>query len=800
VNPAPAAAAAGVAGRILGAMPPPECAVAPAPPPAPAQRCVRIEVRGTVQGVGFRPYVYRLATGLGLRGDVRNAGGLVVIRAGGVLPAVAAFLDRLPAEAPPAARIARVTAVEVGPARLPAGARFRVAASTRAEGQRAVTPDLATCAACLAELFDPGDRRHRYPFTTCSGCGPRATVIDDLPYDRARTTMARFPLCPECSREYHDPADRRFHAEPVACPECGPQLWWRAGAGPPRRREEALAAAVAVLAGGGLVAVKGIGGYQLICAAGDAAAVARTRAAKQRPAKPLAVMVADLPAARRLGELCAAEEHLLCLPARPIVLVRRAAAGAPATGPAAAGLPEVGLFLPASPLHHLLLAALAGPLVVTSGNRRGEPIAAGDGEAVRALGPLVDGVLGHDRPIRSRYDDSVARVVAGRATLIRRARGYAPEALPLPVPTPEPVLAVGAQLKHTVTVATGGRAVVGPHTGDLADASTLDVFAGTVRRLCRWLAVRPRLVAHDLHPGYLSTRFAAGHPAPGTAVQHHHAHVAAVAAEHGLAGPFLGVAYDGLGLGDDGTLWGGEVLLATYTGYRRLARFGRAPLPGGEAAVRRPARMALGYLYGAEDLGGPPPEPGLAADLLARLDPREVATVRQMVHRRLNSPVASSAGRLFDAVASLLGLCDQVSYEGEAAVRLEAAAAGHGAPPALPWRLAHRDGLCVYDPAPTLRALLEAGAGQPPGRLAAAFHTTLVEVTCALVAEAAERTGVRQVCLGGGVFANQRLTTELLGRLAGAGFEVVTGHRVPVNDGGISYGQAAVAAARLAEE
>jgi hydrogenase maturation protein HypF len=764
-----------------------------------------------VQGVGFRPYVYRLATALGLRGEVCNAGGQVVIRAGGPAPSVASFIARLPAEAPPAATITSMTAVDVPPPRAVAGPGFRVApstgvvtgvatgGSTRAD-TGAVIPDLATCGACLTDLFDPADRRYRYPFLTCVDCGPRATVVDDLPYDRERTAMAAFPLCAACAREYRDPADRRFHAEPVACPRCGPQLWWLpAGGAGRRRREDALTAAVAVLAAGGLVAAKGIGGYQLMCDAGDAAAVARIRAAKRRPSKPLAVMVTGLDMARVLAELSAEEVDLLCGPARPIVLVHRRAGAGDAIAAACGGLPEIGLFLPYSPVHHLLLDALARPLVVTSGNPAGAPIAIDDDEAVRTLGPLVDGVLGHDRPIRSRYDDSVARVVAGGAAVIRRARGFAPAPLPLPVAAARPVLAVGAQLKHTVAVAVGGAAVLGPHTGDLADAATFDAFTDTAARLCRWWSVTPEVFAHDLHPGYLSTQYAAGRSGRRVAVQHHHAHVAAVAAEHGLTGAFLGVAYDGLGLGDDGTLWGGEVLLATYTGYRRVARFGRAPLPGGEAAVRRPARMALGYLYGAERLGAEPLDPALAADLPDRLAPREADVVRRMVRRRVNTPVASSAGRLFDAVASLLGLADVVSYEGEAAVLLEAAAAGQdAATAALPWRLVRRDGLLVYDPTPTLRAVL--AAASTPARAAAAFHATLAEVTCALVADAAERTGVRQVCLGGGVFANRRLTTDLLDRLTRAGFDVHTGRRVPVNDGGISYGQAAVAAARIAEE
>ncbi|MGC9669773.1 carbamoyltransferase HypF [Planosporangium sp. 12N6] len=761
-------------------------------------RGVRIEVRGTVQGVGFRPYVYRLATAHGLHGEVRNAGGRVLIRAAGPPDRISSFLDRLAIDAPPAARVTGLAAVDVPPEAVPDGGfhiRESAADGFNVAAGREVPPDLATCPACLAELFDPGDRRYRYPFINCTDCGPRATIVDDLPYDRERTTMARFPLCGDCAAEYCDPSDRRFHAEPVACPCCGPRLWWRPSS--PAADADALACAVDVIAHGGLVAVKGVGGYQLVCDAAADAAVARVRAAKHRPTKPLAVMVADLTTAAAIAHVSPAEAAALTSTARPIVLIWKTGSAGIADG-VCAGLPEIGLFLPYSPLHHLLLHALRRPLVVTSGNRSGEPIAIDDEVALNTLGPLVDGILGHDRPIRSRHDDSVARVTAGRVTVIRRARGFAPAPLPLPVAAPEPILAVGAQLKHTVTVAVGRQAVIGPHTGDLQDAATHDAFTDTVARLCRWRAVTPRVIAHDLHPGYLSTAYARRQPARRIPVQHHHAHVAAVAAEHGLTAEFLGVAYDGLGMGDDGTLWGGEILHASYTGYRRLGRFARAPLPGGAAAVRQPARMALAYLYAAEDLGGPRPDPALAADLLGRLDAREAAVVRRMIDREVNSPPASSCGRLFDAVASLLGLCDQATYEGEAAVRLEAAAAPGPGIPALPWRLVHREGLTVYDPTPTLRAILE--SDRPAGWVAAAFQTTLVEVTCALVDDAAKRTGVRAVCLGGGVFANRRLTTGLLDQLGRMGFEAYTGEQVPVNDGGISYGQAAIAAARLSEE
>jgi hydrogenase maturation protein HypF len=464
----------------------------------------------------------------------------------------------------------------------------------------------------------------------------------------------------------------------------------------------------------------------------------------------------------------------------------------------------VGLFLPYTPLHHLLLHALDRPLVVTSGNRADEPIAIDDRDAQRRLVGIADFFLVHDRPIRARYDDSVTHVVGDAGSVLRRARGYAPDPLPLPVAATEPVLAVGAQLKHTFALATGDRAVVGPHGGDLADAEALDAFHSTIAHLSRLHRLTPAMVAHDLHPGYLSTQYAATWPARQRCpVQHHHAHVVSCAAEHGLAGPFLGLAYDGLGLGDDGTLWGGELLFASYTGYRRLARFATAPLPGGAAAVRRPARMAMGYLFGLEDLGAGDAGPAdidaeLAATFLDRQDPREADTVRRMVSRGVNTPRASSAGRLFDAVASLLGVCDEASYEGEAAVLLEALAAGDtGNGAELPWRIAERDGLWVYDCRPTLAALLAGFAGgESAARLAAGFHATLVATTVALCERAAKDTGVRDVCLSGGCLQNRILADGLLAGLADAGLTGHVNRLVPANDGGISYGQAVVAAAR----
>jgi hydrogenase maturation protein HypF len=824
-----------------------------------------IEVTGIVQAVGFRPFVYRLAQDLALDGRVRNAAGRVEIEVAGPAGALDRFADRLRAEAPPRARVERVLVRDLADDLVPgAGSGFTIVESTGSEtAERLFPPDIATCDDCLRELWEPADRRYRYPFTNCTNCGPRATIIEDLPYDRARTSMSEFPLCADCEREYRDPGNRRFHAEPVACPVCGPRLAYRptGAAEPTAHGEDALAAAVADLAAGRIVAVKGLGGYHLATDATDDAAVERLRDRKHRWAKPFAVMVRDLAAARAAADPGAGEEALLASPARPIVLVRRRT-GAPSEGRAAPavtagtdrgglGRPvpgdrrsgslaeavtrsdlRVGLFLPYTPLHHLLLAAIGRPIVLTSGNLSDEPLATDDDEAVERLSSIADAFLQHDRRIRARYDDSVTRVVAGRESILRRGRGYAPDTIDLPHRVDEPLLAAGAELKHTFTLARGTRGYVAPHTGDLEDLMTFRAFEGNLAHLEQLLALEPRRVVHDLHPAYLSTQFAVGHfpPEARLGVQHHHAHIASCAAEHGITGPVIGVAYDGLGLGDDGTLWGGEILVADLAGYRRFARFATAPMPGGSMAVHKPYRMALGYLLGPEQDDGvmrvPSIDlPDLAAAFLSRLDPREVQVVRTQVARRLNAPLASSAGRLYDAASSLLGIRDVVEYEAQAAIELEAAAARSGdaagtiaedgamepgsrsaagdalaAPPeALPYRLVTRSGMLVYDPVPTLGALLGGlDAGAAPGRLAARFQETIAIVTLELCAAARRATGIRTVCLSGGVMQNQWLATALLDRLGGDGFEAFINRRVPVNDGGVSYGQAAIAAARMA--
>ena len=777
-----------------------------------------VHVEGVVQGVGFRPFVWRLATELGLVGRVRNAAGRVEIEAAGAPEALDALARRLRTDAPPRARVERVVVLPLDPA-IAAGlpAAFAIDESVvYAAADRLFPPDIATCDDCLSELWDPADRRHRYPFTNCTNCGPRATIIEELPYDRAQTTMRPFALCRDCEREYRDPSNRRFHAEPVACAACGPTLAWRPTGAPAAisTGEDALAAAVAALMAGAIVAVKGLGGYHLACDATDDDAVRRLRDRKRRWAKPFAVMVRDATAVEGLCRVGSLERALLSGPARPIVLLRARRGGLPRLAPSvAAGNRRLGVFLPYTPLHHLLLEAIGRPLVMTSGNLADEPLATDDDEALARLAGLADGFLAHDRAIRARYDDSVSRVVAGRESVVRRARGYAPEPMPLPVSTPVPLLAVGAELKHTFTLARGGRAHVAPHNGDLEDLATHRAFTDGLAHLSRLLALEPEVVVHDLHPEYLSTKYAVERfpAAKRIAVQHHHAHVASCAAEHGLTGRFLGVAYDGLGMGDDGTFWGGEVFDADLVGYRRLARFGRAPMPGGALAVKRPYRMALGYLLGAEGFAGDPggTAPGIAAatDLtdpghpaaafLVRLDPREAGLVRQQVARRLNAPVASSAGRLFDAAAALIGIRDVAEYEAQAAIDLELAA-GERVAAALPYRLVRHDGLVVYDPRPTLSALLAGrSVGRSPGDLAAAFQATVIEVTREILDGARALTGLGTVCLSGGVFQNRRLASSLLRGLATDGFRVFINRQVPVNDGGVSYGQAAVAAARL---
>jgi hydrogenase maturation protein HypF len=735
-------------------------------------RRVRARVEGTVQGVGFRPFVYRLASELDLAGFVLNDERGVLLEVEGGDSAIDGFMRRLADEAPPLAAIEAVRPQDV----TPAGEHgFRILASPRgAEPAALVSPDTATCEACLAELLDPSDRRYRYPFVNCTDCGPRFTIVRGVPYDRPLTTMAGFELCTRCAAEYEDPADRRFHAQPNACPECGPTLRLLPG---DDYGDEALRGAVAALREGRIVAVKGIGGYHLACLAGSETAVAALRARKHREDKPFAVMVRDAGAARSLVALTQEEAALLAGRDRPIVLAPRLAGGvAPSVAPRSA---DLGVLLPYSPLHHLLLADVGEPLVMTSGNVSDEPIAYEDADALQRLAGIADLVLFHDRPIHTRTDDSVLRAVRSRRPLLlRRSRGFVPDALALPVPAARDVLACGAELKSTFCLAKGQRAWVGHHIGDLKTYEVLRAFEAGIEHFERLFAVVPEVIAHDEHPDYLSTRYALGREGVETvAVQHHHAHLAACLAEHGETGRAVGAIYDGSGYGSDGTVWGGELLAGDLRDFERVGHLWPVRLPGGDRAVRQPWRMAVSWLLEA-GWDGPLPGP----------DPRRAQQVAELVRTGLSSPVTTSMGRLFDAVAALCGLRSEVSYEGQAAIELEAAAdpLERGA-----YELPVTAG-GVLDARPAvLEAARDVARGVAAGIVSARFHSAVANAT----ADAVGRVGLGTAVLSGGVFQNRTLLSATATRLEARGLRVLVPERLPPNDGGISFGQAAVAAA-----
>ena len=703
----------------------------------------RIRVTGVVQGVGFRPFVFGLAERLGLAGFVLNDGEGVLIEAEGAEAELDALAAGLRDEAPPLARVDEVLAEPVPPR---GGTRFEIRASA-ATGRSALIPaDVATCDDCLRELFDPADRRYRYAFTNCTQCGPRFTIVRGVPYDRPLTTMASFPMCADCRREYEDPRDRRFHAEPVCCPVCGPQL------------SMPVEEAVERLRRGEILAVKGLGGYHLACDARSEQAVARLRGRKLREDKPFAVMTT------RPGELARIEPEeleLLRSRERPIVLVRRLA-GSPVAPSVAPGTDLLGVMLPYTPLHHLLLHDFDGPLVMTSGNLSDEPIAFADEEARERLAGVADAFLAHDREIHRRCEDSVLR----REHPVRRSRGFVPGALPLPLATRRPLVAAGAELKSTFCVARGRDAYLSPHLGDLDTEESYRAFRTDLDLYLRMLDVLPEVVAYDLHPEYLATKWALEQEAAElVGVQHHHAHAAACLAEHGETEPALALVFDGTGFGTDGTLWGGELLRSDLAGFERLAHLTAVPLPGGAAAIREPWRVAAMHL----ELAG-----------------RPVRWQRwQEVRKTLavNAPLSSGMGRLFDAAAAVLGVRDAVTYEGQAAIELEQLA---GETPAEPYEWAFGDG-------PALVALVhdDLAAGRPAAEIAAAFHETVAASAADACAAAAEGT----VVLSGGTFQNLRLLRSTRSRLEAQGRRVLTHRRVPPNDGGISYGQAAVAAA-----
>lgn len=783
----------------------------PDPPVTPLQVArARILVRGVVQGVGFRPFVHNLATALALAGFVRNDPGGVTIEVQGPPERVRAFVGTLTSAPPPLARIEELTQQDVPPQ---PGEGFAIVASEAGGTHLAlISPDVATCAECLAEIRQAGARRLGYPFTNCTNCGPRFSITLGIPYDRPNTTMGGFAMCPACRAEYEDPTDRRFHAQPIACPACGPHLAFDQV---PGDDPEIVQRCAAALHAGRIVALKGLGGYHLVCDAANEEAVGLLRSRKVREEKPFALMVQDLDAARRLCEVCEHEAALLCGYRRPIVLLMRRSDARDALAPSVAPRNRsVGLMLPYTPLHHLLVDAFCagagnGVLVMTSGNRADEPIAYTDGDAAERLGSIADVFVTHNRPIHIRCDDSVTRSFRGEEYLVRRSRGYAPEPLAVSQAFPRPVLAVGAELKHTFCLGTARRAFLSHHIGDLENWETMRSFTEGVEHYSAIFQIRPEVVAYDLHPEYLSTKWAldqvAGEGAAAAGVdlegcelvgvQHHHAHIAACLADNNVAGPVIGLALDGTGWGPDGTIWGGEILVADLAGFRRAGHLRAVPLPGGAAAIREPWRMAASYLrlaFGEEAAGLTLP--------FVRAYAQRWGPVMEMAAKAINAPLTSSAGRLFDAASALAGVRGSVAYEGQAAIELEQVAdpAEGGA---YPCDLRVEAGLVVLDGVGLIRALAEdlmAGAGL--ASVAARFHNGLAAGLVAGCQEVAASSGLASVALSGGTFQNLLLLERVTAGLEGSGFTVHRHRRVPANDGGIAFGQAVVAAARLRGE
>lgn len=750
-----------------------------------------IQIRGQVQGVGFRPFVYRLAQRYGLSGFVRNDGAGVDIEVQGSAQAVADFLTDL-RQPPPLARIDTllINALPLDFTEPPQA--FSIAATCGGITTADITPDTAICASCLTELFDPHDRRYRYPFINCTDCGPRYTITAQLPYDRPNTSMAGFALCPSCEREYRDPADRRFHAQPNACPVCGPQLNLLDATGQPLNVSDVIAATLERLLAGEILAIKGLGGFHLVCDAQNAATVTRLRQRKQRDAKPFAIMVANSASLTPWIESNEIEQQLLQSPQRPIVLLRQSAASLQNLPDIAPGLAHLGVMLPYTPLQYLLFHEAAGRptgtawlaqphslrLIMTSANPGGEPLVIGDEEAVQRLQGIADGFVTHNRAILARCDDSVLALGPEKPCFIRRARGYTPQAIRLPQAGPS-VLALGGFLKNTICLTRDDRAYLSPHIGSLDNAETCRALEEAVVHLQDILRITPERIACDLHPDFPSSRLAAMYAAernlPCIAVQHHHAHIAAVMAENGLQESVLGLALDGVGLGTDGGIWGGELLQADGSHFQRLGHLRPMPLPGGDRAAREPWRLAVAtlHLLGRDDTA------------LERFGSK-VLLIRQMLEKGINTPETSSAGRYFDAAAALLGVCEINAYEGQAAMELEALAHRHGvsAPLANGFQLTD-DG--VLDLLPLLAWLAE---GVEPAVGAACFHATLALALTEWVRWAGEKSGIRQVALGGGCFLNRLLTAQIQSLLEAAGWRVLTAERVPPNDGGLSLGQA----------
>jgi len=755
----------------------------------------QINVRGVVQGVGFRPFVYLLARQHGLSGYVFNTPGDVTIVLEGRNSEIERFLRDLRAKAPPQSHI---ESVEISERSIQGYQSFEIRESrVREDDYQLISPDLATCQACRDEIFDPSDRRYRYPFINCTNCGPRFTIIRDIPYDRPRTTMYKFKMCPSCQREYDDPLDRRFHAQPNACPVCGPRLELLNPAGERINADDVIAYASRLLREGKILAIKGLGGFLLCCDATNDGVVNLLRQRKRRPSKPFAIMVKNLEEVRKYCEVAEIEKLVLSSTASPIVLLRnRNNHGL--SSQIAPGLKQTGVMLPYTPLHHLLLNETDLPLVMTSGNYSEEPIASSNQEALYKLKNIADYFLVHDREIYSRYDDSVVMVEQNAPLIIRRARGYAPYPISLPFEAKQ-IMGCGAELKNTFCLTRDKYAFISQHIGDMENEETLEHFEQTVKIYCRLFRIKPELIACDMHPDYLPVRWAETRAKadglPMVRVQHHHAHVVSCMVENSISSPVIGVAMDGTGFGSDSRIWGGEFLVADYKNFRRLAHLEYLPLPGGEAAIARPYRTAIGYLYRlfGDDLP--------FSTWFKGVNPEEIDLIKQQVKQGINSPLTSSCGRLFDAVSALLGVRRVVSYEGQAAAELEAVACETETVGMYPFEIQSENGVRIIRLAEMFNDLLaDFRSGVENSLIAAKFHRSLARMTGEVCSLIASETGIRQVVLSGGVFQNRLLFNLIIRELKTHGLEPVFHRLVPCNDGGISLGQAAVANFSLDKE
>ena len=761
---------------------------------APSQLSIRrrIAVAGVVQGVGFRPYIYRLATDRSLAGTILNTSAGVTIEVEGASLAVHDFITRLPSEAPPLAHITSVTVEDV-PFR--GDREFQIVASRGGEQARAlISPDVAVCDDCLRELFDPADCRYRYPFINCTNCGPRYTIVRDIPYDRPLTSMAAFPMCPACQREYEDPRNRRFHAQPNACWDCGPQVQLWNDEGRAFHIDDPIAAAATWLQEGGIVAIKGLGGFHLAVDATNAEAVERLRARKRRVEKPFAVMVPSPAAARRFCDIDDLSLQALTSVQRPIVLLPRCNDEGEIAASVAPRNRYLGLFLPYTPIHHLLFdAGKFSALVMTSANLSEEPIAIENHEAVRRLHGIADCFLVHNRDILIRKDDSVVRAGNGRLRQMRRSRGYVPMPIFLHKKIPR-ILAVGGELKNTICLTRGSEAFLSQHIGDLENFESHAFFEETVNHMRRVLELDPEFLACDLHPDYFSTRWAQQQSLPRVEVQHHHAHIASCMAENHLDKRVIGLALDGTGYGTDGHIWGGEVLLADYSRFERAAHLDYVALSGGEAAIREPWRIAVSYLwkhFGRELFS-------LDLPFLKQLDCTKLDLVTQMLAKRVNSPLSCGCGRLFDGVAALLGVRSEVNYEGQAAIELEMAMDRVDDDGSYPFAQRIENGVTILSTRPLFQAIVDdLRESVPPAVISRRFHNGLVAALASVAHDLRDRTAINEVCLSGGCFQNDYLLRRMEGTLTAAGFEVFTHSQVPAGDGGLSLGQALIAAAQL---